>query len=122
MANITKPEFHPKGWGYELWLVNNGMYCGKILHFNAGKRCSFHYHKRKHEHFYVANGLFQVNLAESDEMILSGNSSCHALHQGEVLEIPPGLRHQMIALMESEIIEISTEHFEDDSFRVILGD
>ena len=38
----TNPEHHPKGWGYELWLVNNEKYCGKILHFEKDRRCSFH--------------------------------------------------------------------------------
>ena len=35
-----EPERHEKGWGYELWIVNNNLYCGKILHFNNGKKCS----------------------------------------------------------------------------------
>lgn len=122
LPNITAPEYHKKGWGYELWLVNNGKYCGKILHFNEGKRCSFHYHLRKHEHFYVASGVFQIRLAETDELIHDGYYQEFFLYPMQVLEIPIGLRHQMIALPESEIIEISTQHFEDDSYRVIKGD
>ena len=35
----------PKGWGYEKWIVNTPEYCGKLLFFNEGKRCSWHYHK-----------------------------------------------------------------------------
>ena len=45
-------EIHKKGWGYENWLVNTELYCGKILHFNHGKQCSLHYHKIKDETFY----------------------------------------------------------------------
>ena len=26
-------EIHPKGWGYEKWIVNTDKYCGKILFF-----------------------------------------------------------------------------------------
>ena len=37
----------PKGWGYEKWIVNTDEYCGKLLFFNKGKRCSWHYHKIK---------------------------------------------------------------------------
>jgi mannose-6-phosphate isomerase-like protein (cupin superfamily) len=44
------------------------------------------------------------------------------LYPGDVIEIPVGLRHQMFSLTGGELIEISTEHFEDDSYRVIKGD
>ena len=37
----------PKGWGHEKWIVNNEMYCGKILFMEKNKRCSWHYHKSK---------------------------------------------------------------------------
>ena len=38
-----------KGWGYEIWIVNKPEYCGKLLYFNEGKRCSWHHHKIKDE-------------------------------------------------------------------------
>ena len=119
--NLTKPEFHPKGWGYELWLTNNDKYCGKILHFNAGKRCSLHYHQLKHEHFYVSSGMFIVRLKSPTDIWYDGIEE-RILYTGDVLEIPPLLVHQMIALPESEIVEISTQHFENDSYRVARGD
>ena len=28
----------PKGWGYEKWIVNTDLYCGKLLYINAGKK------------------------------------------------------------------------------------
>jgi len=37
----------PKGWGREVWLVNDELYCGKILEIVKGKRCSLHFHKLK---------------------------------------------------------------------------
>ena len=45
-----------KGWGYELWIENNELYCGKHLHVLPTKWCSVHYHKNKKETFYVING------------------------------------------------------------------
>ena len=24
-------KYVPKGWGYEKWIVNNEMYCGKLV-------------------------------------------------------------------------------------------
>ena len=41
----------PKGWGYEKWITNNEKYCGKLLYFNKGKKCSWHYHEIKEETF-----------------------------------------------------------------------
>ena len=46
-------KFVPKGWGYEHWIVNKEDYCGKLLFFKKGKRCSWHYHKLKDETFHV---------------------------------------------------------------------
>jgi len=118
--DFTVPEIHPKGWGYELWLVNNNKYCGKILHFNNGKRCSFHYHKLKEEHFYCSSGSFLLKLSWGDDITKAEE---RLFESGQVVEIPIGLRHQMIALQDgSQLIEISTQHLEDDSYRVAPGD
>jgi len=119
MIKLLSAERHEKGWGYELWLVNNEKYCGKRLIFHAGKRFSFHYHKKKHEHFYVVKGSFILRTSWEDDWAKADRIT---LVIGDVVEIPPGLRHQLVALQDSEIIEISTQHFEDDSFRVVRGD
>lgn len=112
-------EIHQKGWGYEKWIVNNGMYCGKVLVFDKGKKCSFHYHKIKHETFYLNKGLLELWYCNSDETLLSTKT---LLFPGDKFEIPPLLRHQMIAIEDSELIEFSTQHFEEDSYRVVKGD
>lgn len=117
--HTTEPEHHKKGWGYELWLTNNEKYCGKILHFEKNKKCSFHYHKKKTEHFYVLKGDFIIKLSWDDDC---DNAEELVVYPGDVIEIPVGLRHQMFALTEGELIEISTEHFEDDSYRIVKGD
>jgi len=119
IPEFTSPEFHPKGWGYELWLVNGEKYCGKILHFFRNKKCSFHYHKLKAEHFYCASGKFLLKLSWGDDITEAVEV---VFEKGQVVEIPIGLRHQMIALEEGELIEISTQHLEDDSYRVAPGD
>ena len=63
-----EPVKHPKGWGYELWIVNNKNYCGKILHFNKDKKCSWHYHKLKHETFYVQQGTIELLHGWNDDI------------------------------------------------------
>jgi len=112
-------EIHQKGWGYEKWIINNNMYCGKLLVFEKGKRCSYHYHKIKHETFYLMTGILNLWYGNFDDIILSTKIT---LYPGDKFEIPPLLRHQMIAVEDSTLIEFSTEHFEEDSYRIIKGD
>ena len=108
-----------KGWGYEKWIVNKPEYCGKLLFFNKGKRCSWHYHKLKDEVFYLQTG--KVVLKYSTEDDLDGSSSV-ILSAGDHFHVPIGLRHQMIAVEDSELFEFSTEHFDSDSYRIERGD
>ena len=49
-----------KGWGHEKWIVNFPEYCGKLLYFEKGKRCSWHFHKIKDEVFYLQSGKLIV--------------------------------------------------------------
>ena len=109
----------PKGWGHEKWIVNTEEYCGKLLFFNEGKKCSWHYHKDKDETFYLQSGkllLFHGDHDDIDEATLT------ILKPGDKFHIYRGLRHQMLAIEPSELFEFSTQHFEDDSYRVIKGD
>ena len=41
---------------------------------------------------------------------------------GENFHVYRGLRHQMVALEDSELFEFSTQHFDSDSHRIIKGD
>jgi len=67
-------KFVPKGWGYEKWIVNTEDYCGKLLFFEEGKRCSWHYHKIKDEVFYLQSGKMIVKFSEQDDLgNLEGN-------------------------------------------------
>jgi mannose-6-phosphate isomerase-like protein (cupin superfamily) len=107
-----------KGWGYEIWMVNNNKYCGKLLHFDGSAKFSMHYHLQKDETWYVLKGTFifrwiDTSRADIIEEILT---------VGESIHIPPGLPHQLETVDGGEIIETSTEHFEEDSYRVMKGD
>ena len=108
-----------KGWGFERWTVNKEENCGKLLFFNKDKRCSWHYHKIKDEVFYLQSGKMIVkygdtdNLEEANEIILN---------PGDNFYVYVGLRHQMIALEDSELFEFSTQHFDSDSHRIEKGD
>ena len=119
MGQLTNPIIHPKGWGYEEWIINNDLYCGKILHFYVGKRCSFHFHKLKTETFYLQSGMLRVLYSSKDEI---NEADEIIMKPGQTFHVPVGLRHQMIALEESDLFEFSTQHLEEDSYRIIRGD
>ena len=108
-----------KGWGYEKWIVNCEKYCGKLLFFNKDKRCSWHYHKIKDEVFYPQSGLMKVYYSEDDDL---ENAKELILTPGQNFHVYVGLRHQMIALEDSELFEFSTQHFDSDSYRIVKGD
>ena len=131
----TEIKFVPKGWGFEKWIVNKEEYCGKLLYFAKGKRCSWHYHELKDETFFIQSGRVRVFYSWSDELRYDADpdpspllppsppgTESVILGPGDNFHIPRGLRHQVIALEDTELFEFSTQHFDEDSIRVIKGD
>tara|TARA_Y100000310_G_scaffold122315_1_gene120968 strand:- start:8779 stop:9120 length:342 start_codon:yes stop_codon:yes gene_type:complete len=112
-------KFVKKGWGFERWIVNKQEYCGKLLFFEKGKRCSWHYHKLKDEVFYLQSGKILIKYSDNDDLETAKEL---ILNQGAKFHVYIGLRHQMIALEDSELFEFSTQHFDSDSYRIIKGD
>ena len=107
-----------KGWGFEKWIVNCEEYCGKLLYFIKGKRCSWHYHILKDEVFYIQSGKILVKYSEGDDLELANET---VLSSGDNFHVYRGLRHQMIALEDTQLFEFSTQHFDEDSHRIIKG-
>lgn len=106
MINDNAIPVYPKIWGEEHWIVNR-EYCGKKLVLKKGFRCSVHYHKIKDETFYVIAGkvLMEVN---DDVLVLTLGAKQH---------ISIADRHRFTGLEDSEMIEFSTHHEDDDSYR-----
>jgi mannose-6-phosphate isomerase-like protein (cupin superfamily) len=115
-VNINTPKRVEKKWGYELWVHNDNEYCGKLLVFTKDRnRFSMHYHLIKKESWYVQEGRFQFNWIDVENGKLEGT----ILEKGQSVLIERGLPHQLIALEDNSIIfEVSTEHFDEDSYRV----
>jgi quercetin dioxygenase-like cupin family protein len=103
----------PKTWGFEIWVSNNENYCGKILVFEKGKYCSLHFHKLKTETFFCIFGKLQIFLRNN----LTKEEKEFIMLPGDSVHIYPGLEHQMMALEDSQLMEISTTHFDSDSYR-----
>lgn len=107
----------PKSWGHEFVIINNEKYCGKILVFKAGCKFSCHYHLIKQETWYVNKGSFRFTWIDTE----TADIHSRQLEVGDVVTIPIGLPHQLYAYEDGEIFEISTQHFDSDSYRVWKG-
>jgi mannose-6-phosphate isomerase-like protein (cupin superfamily) len=114
--NITTPKIVTKVWGYEMWIHNDEDYCGKLLVFNkAGDKFSMHYHMKKKETWFVQSGSFLFKWIDVE----NGRIESSTMVNGDSVLIERGLPHQLIALEDnSTIFEVSTEHFDDDSYRI----
>lgn len=113
---ILKPIKVEKLWGYELWIHNDSQYCGKLLVFpKEGNHFSMHYHMIKNETWYVQEGSFKFDWIDTE----NGKLNTETLVAGQVVYIQKGKPHQLTALSDNSIVfEVSTEHFEDDSYRI----
>lgn len=97
-----------KVWGYELEIVNTDKYCGKILVLNFMYRCSMHMHKIKDETFYINKGSVLLEYGHESRLMAEGDSQ----------RIKPGVLHRFTGINEhNEIIEFSTSHADEDSYR-----
>lgn len=117
--NSLQINFVPKGWGFEKWIVNTEEYCGKLLYFVKGKKCSWHYHKLKDETFYIQSGKILLKYSDNDDI---SDAKEIILNKGDKFHIYRQLRHQMFALEDTELFEFSTQHFDEDSYRLERGD
>lgn len=118
MTKKIRSEVVPKGWGNEVIFANNERYCGKLLNFKAGKKFSMHYHLMKDETWFVAKGSLILRWIDTEQ----GKTHWEKLEQGDVVRNHPGFPHQLEAIEDSTIFEVSTQHFDYDSYRVLPGD
>ena len=115
-VKIQHPKRVEKKWGYELWILNDTDYCGKLLVFTkSGNKFSMHYHMIKDETWYVQKGAFQFDWIDTE----NGERCYTQLQKGDIVEIKKGLPHQLTALTEeATVFEVSTQHFDEDSYRI----
>ena len=113
-----KGDIHKKAWGHELWIINDEKYCGKLLVFKKNKEFSMHFHLLKDEAWYVSKGKFEFKYIDTE----SSEEYSIEVNEGDCIHLLPGQPHQMLALTEgATIFEVSTQHFDSDSYRVKPG-
>lgn len=120
---MSKPEVTqgckvPKGWGEEIIIENNELYCGKILKFKKGCTFSMHFHINKDETWYIEEGKFIYRWIDTETAVTYEGE----LNKGDVVRQPPARPHQLMAVTDGKIFEVSTHHDDSDSYRVLPGD
>ena len=108
----------PKGWGHEIVFENNEMYCGKLLVFKKGCKFSMHYHMIKDETWYVKEGEFLYRWIDTETAEVIEKK----LIEGDAVRQLPGQPHQLEAITDVTVFEVSTHHRDTDSYRVWKGD
>ena len=103
ITRVSKP------WGYEIiWAVSE-RYVGKILHINAGHELSVQYHNKKDETCYLLSGEIVYRVQRNGDDVLDDVR----LQVGESYRIIPGTIHQMIAVTDCDVLEVSTPELDD---------
>lgn len=98
----------PKPWGHELIWAKTDRYVGKILHIKAGESLSLQYHRVKDETIMVLSGRLVF------EHYVDGSEPTRVeLSPREPFRITPGLRHRMIAIEDTDVVEVSTPELDD---------
>ncbi|MBK9292902.1 MAG: cupin domain-containing protein [Oligoflexia bacterium] len=98
-----------KPWGYELIFAITPLYVGKVLHIKKGESLSLQYHNKKDETIHIQKGFIKFQTAASPNEPLKEIT----LKPGESFHITPKLVHRMIALEDTDILEVSTPELDD---------
>lgn len=101
-------SFVEKPWGHELIWAKTDRYVGKILHIKAGEALSLQYHRVKDETIMVLSGRMQLVYFADGEQPKSKE-----LAPREPFHVTPGLRHRMIAIEDTDVLEVSTTELDD---------
>lgn len=97
----------PKPWGHETIWAKTEAYVGKILHIKAGEALSVQYHTVKDETVYLLSGQLKYRIWEGDKPVDVD------LGIGDAFRVTPGTVHQMEAVTDCDILEVSTPHLDD---------
>jgi len=76
-----------------------------------------HFHMNKLETMYLISGRVDIRFRDPS----NAEDYVVELYPGDSVRIPRGQQHQIIAVENSHLVEFSTKHEEEDSYRVELG-
>lgn len=78
----------------------------------SGHRTSLQLHRLRDENWYVLDGKLMV-FADSDSFVLSAGETCY---------IPRNMRHRMIGITETRVLEISRGKFDENDIERLEDD
>ncbi len=84
----------------------NRDYCKKLLIMLPGQKHPLHFHKRKEETFQVLHGILETEV----------EGHARTLYPGDIQLVPQGVWHRFWSDQGAIFEEISSTHFNDDSF------
>ena len=137
---LEQQKIVEKGWGSELWIVNNHKYCGKRLEVLPKKWCSIHFHKNKEETFFILNGcllleycqelylpfLEKVKGKDNFMDVWYKYSELVFLEPNESFTLKTNMAHRFTPSSDTPFsctfLEFSTHHKDSDSYRLLKGD
>ena len=92
----------------EFWIANERElgYCGKFLFVFDGQTCPYHFHKMKHETFFIVKGQVRMKIGD-EERVMSA---------GDVLAMPPGVGHSFTGIGPALVLEVSLPSVLKDNF------
>jgi mannose-6-phosphate isomerase len=107
MSGYSDVRTVPKPWGHETIWAQTDRYVGKILHIRGGHELSLQYHNRKDETVYLLAGklIYRVKQGERLEDV--------PLEIGQAFRLTPGTVHQMVAVTDCQVLEVSTPELDD---------
>lgn len=107
MSGRSEIKTVPKPWGHETIWARTDAYVGKILHIKAGEALSVQYHNIKDETIYLLSGKLIYRVWENDRPVEVD------LQIGQAFRITPKTVHQMEAVTDCDVLEVSTAHLDD---------
>jgi mannose-6-phosphate isomerase-like protein (cupin superfamily) len=88
--------------------INNNIeegYCGKFIFIFEAQTCPMHYHRIKHETFYLVKG----------KVVMEAASDTIVMKQGDIKIMPQNTKHRFTGLENSLILECSKPDIMSDS-------
>ena len=106
-----------KSWGFERIFINTDLYCVKELNIKESCATSKHYHKKKHETFYLIQGVANITIFD----INGKKKEVYTLKERETFCIEPNTIHSIENVSFDQtliLLESSTEDKPQDNIRI----
>jgi len=106
VSDFGLAEFRRTGL-IEYWVANEmeAGYCGKFLFVFDGQTCPMHWHKEKHETFFIVRGQVEMDF----------DGSIRRMRPGDCLPVPPGRPHRFTGKGPALLLEVSKPCLVDDN-------